>query len=245
MTPDLEDLAELDEDQYFFDRFLEDMGEKHVAWIDLMGVLDSLSNDQSMPGVYRGELLAVISKYIDFDRSDIFTIGDGVIIMTDDKEYLMNFLGALFSHYVHFNIARHGEWDIWLHRLIRAGVGTGDLYVIDMDEYEEVNWNGNPIPRTIDNTPFGPALIRALQAESGAPYSIHEHVTGGEPETIKWWNSQPISMEDRENILKMLNEYFNWFNSKDTYQYSPYESNHMMTSLRFFEVSNFEIDSGV
>ncbi len=52
-------------------------------------------------------------------------------------------------------------------------------------------------------------------------------------------------MQDRQDILKMLNEYFNWFDSKDTYQYSPYESNHMMRSLRFFEVSRFEIDSGI
>ncbi|MFC7138462.1 hypothetical protein ACFQMA_01250 [Halosimplex aquaticum] len=152
MTEDLDDLAELEQDQFFYEQCLDDLGQKHVAWIDLMGILDSLSNDQKMPAVYRGELLAVISRFLDFDRAETFTIGDGVIIMTDDKDYLYEFLGSLFSHYVKFNIHRYkGDWDIWLHRLIRAGIGTGDVYQIDMDGYDEKNRNGNPIPDGIEN----------------------------------------------------------------------------------------------
>lgn len=247
MTPDLGELAERDEDIYFYNRFLQNLGEKYIAWIDLMGVLDCLSNDQTMPGVYRGELLAVVSRYIDFDRAETFTVGDGVLIMTEDRDYLLEFLSSLFSHYVHFNVRRYqnDEWEIWLHRLIRAGIGSGDVFKIDMDTYDEENRNGNPIPDDIDNTPFGPALIRALQAEQGAPYSIHEHNVGGDPDPIKWWNTQPISLGDRKDVLRMLNDYFNWFNSKETYRYSPYESNHLIKSIRYFEVSNFGIDSGI
>lgn len=79
---DLDELANKDEDQYFYHTFLRNLGERHVAWVDIMGVLDALGNDQKAPAVWRGELLTVISEYIDLRKATIFTVGDGIVIMT-------------------------------------------------------------------------------------------------------------------------------------------------------------------
>lgn len=162
----------------------------------------------------------------------------------------MEFIYALFSHYVKFNLERYrgnklDKWDIWLHRLIRAGIGSGPVYRIDGPKYNNAKRGGSPFPSSFSNTPFGPALIRASLAEHGAPFSIHEYNEDGDYETVKWWKEMDISNDDKLNLVQMLNEYFNWFDSRDEYQYSPYDSNHLIDSLRYYEIGEFRVDSGI
>lgn len=245
MNDRLEELAEKDEDQYFYaEEYLVNQGEKFVSWIDLMGILDALENDQEAPAVWRAELISVISQYIDLDRVDLFTVGDGMIIITDDEDYLYEFLFALFNHYITFNInRRQGEWqdNIWLHRLIRAGIGHGPVYTINVEDYAEDFIPENPLSDDFANKPFGPGLIRALNAETGAPFSIHEVTQGGDIEPVKWWDEMDVSDDTRVDLMELLNEYFNWFDKRDEYRYSPYDSNHLIDSLRYFEIGSYSV----
>lgn len=247
MDESLEKLARKDEDQYFYDEYLIDLGVKNVAWIDLMGVLDALENEQTGPAVWRGELISVICEHVDLQRVEVFTVGDGVIIMTeaDDSEYLNDILRALFNHYLLFNLNRwEGDWsgDIWLQRLIRAGVGAGPVFEIDIEQYAEDFTPSNPLPDDFANTPFGPGLIRAANAEYGPPFSIHKYVGEGEFEQVKWWKEMDVSPDRRVDLMNMLNEYFNWFDSRDEYRYSPYDSNHMIDALRYFEIGEYSVN---
>lgn len=249
MRDELRELAEKDEDQWFYNDHLIEIPDKKVAWIDLMGILDALENDQEAPAIWRGELYSVITEYIDHDITDVFSIGDGVIVMADDMDYLKAFLSSLFSHYVKFNIRRYnGDWsgDIWLHRLIRAGIGTGPVYQIDTERYLGSFRGGSPFQNEyFINTPFGPALIRALQSEEGPPFSIHVLDSEDQPIEWKWWKDIGLGIETRLELIELLNEYFNWYDSETGYRYKPYDSNHLIDFLRYFEIEDFPVDPGI
>lgn len=248
MDQRLRELAEKDEDQWFYSEFLEEIPNRKVAWIDIMGVRDALRNNQLAPAIWRGELYSVITAYIDNDITEVFSVGDGIIVMCEDMDYLKSFLKALFSHYVLFNLNRfEGEWvgDIWLHRLIRAGVGSGPAYIIDVEAYLSEYRGQAPFQNDyFSNTPFGPALIRAFQAEEGPPFSVHVLDREDQPIEWKWWDE--IGMEEgiRRDLLTFLNEYFNWYDSQTGYRYKPYKSNHLIDSLRYFEIYDHPVDPG-
>lgn len=242
MEMDLGRLAHKRTEQFFNGDFLEPLGNKYVAWVDIMGVRDALQNNQKAPAIWRAELLSVVHEYIDDEKVEVFTVGDGVVIMTDREKYLTSFLGALFTHYVNFNLNRYGDWEIYLHRLIRAGVGSGQVYRINVEAYDTEKDEGAPFPDGFSNTPFGPGPIEAFNAEQGSPFSIQEADgdNGGTP--VKWWDDTGLSKQKRYELLELLAEYFQWFNQRDYYSYEPYESEHDKKAKEYFNASNWSID---
>jgi len=143
-------LSNLRTETYFNGDHLIEKGNQFVAWIDLMGVKDALVNNYKSPAIWRGELLVEIHEYVNTDKvSEVFCVGDGVVIMSNDEDYLMSFLRALFSHYVQFNTQRHGEWEPYFHRLIRAGTGSGRVFQIDTEGFANDNHRWLTIPGLI------------------------------------------------------------------------------------------------
>lgn len=58
MNGQLSELQEKGESQLSYSGLIDKIGRRHVAWIDLMGILDHLENEQIYPAVLRCELLA-------------------------------------------------------------------------------------------------------------------------------------------------------------------------------------------
>lgn len=214
-----------------------------------------MHDEQHPPAVYRAELLSVLYERLDLDRVEIVGVGDGVLLITEEKDYLMDIIKALLSHYLRFNL-RHstpGEdwehWDVRFHRFVRVGIGNGKLATVNVDEYHEDNERVSPFPESdsefdFPNRPFGPAMVYALAAEKGAPLSVHEYYGDDDIRPIKWWKDTNITEEERRDLVKLLNKYFNWYR-QNTSHYDPYERNHMIRSLRFFGVSDHEVDPGM
>lgn len=237
MRNDIDELSNKAESQLFYSGLVDEVGERHVAWVDLMGILDHMENEQVYPTVLRGELLAIVSEYIDEDRVTIFTVGDGVIIVTDDRDYLQEFLDALFLHYGRFNVEswRDGE-DVYFNRLIRAGVGYGDVHRIDVESYTDEHVNGDIFHENFSNKPFGPGIIKALRAERGAPYSIHEYNEDTKISPIYWWENVNLDEDSRIDIMLMLKDYFDWYDGNHRYRYQPYDRGHFEKALDYFDI---------
>lgn len=242
MNNRLKALRQKSESQFFYAKHIDEIGARHVAWIDLMGILDHLKNKQIYPAVLRGELLSVVSDYIDHEKVELFTAGDGLIIITEDKSYLYDFLGSLMEHYVRFNVEnwRDGD-DIWLNRLLRAGVGYGDIHKIDLEGYARDNRRGNPFTTDFSNDPFGPGIINALRAERGSPYSTHEYQSDETIEAIQWWDHMNIDYDLRVETVEMLSDYFDWYDSKRKYQYSPHAQSHLDKAVNYFQVDQTDL----
>jgi hypothetical protein len=243
MTSEFQNLREKDESQFFYDKFINCEESKHVAWIDLMGIRDHLKSGQVYPAVLRGELLSVCSKHLDEQKSEICTAGDGVIITTEERAYLMDFLRSLFRHYTRFNVKnwQDGE-DIWLSRLLRAGVATGEVQMIDEERYATNNRNGNPFHSDFSNDQFGPAIINALTAERGPPYSINEYTSAGDVERVFWWQNVDMSYSDRKDLLNMFVDYFSWYKGRKDYEYPPGQKIHLDTAITYFKVDPSDVD---
>ena len=242
MRDEFRSLANRDESQYFFIDHLDEIGERHVAWIDIMGVLDRLRHNQTYPAVARGELFSVVSEHIAESQAQVTTVGDGVIILTEDREYLVDFLDALMLHYARFNVTNwRDDEDIWLLRLPRVGVGSGDIHKIDTEYYSEDNLRGNVFHDDFRNEPFGPGMIRAMESERGAPFSIHESARHGDPQPIRWWENINLEEEPRIDTVKMLKEYFDWYDSHYRYDYSPYSAGHYEATLDYFDVDESQL----
>lgn len=242
MADTLEELKNKGESQLFYPDHVEEVGQRHVAWIDLMGILDHLENEQIYPAVLRGELLAVVSEYIDEDLVTVFTIGDGVIITTEHGDYLNEFLDALFLHYARFNVEnwRNGD-DVYFNRLIRAGVGYGDIHRIDVEKHSADHFEGNVFHGNFANKPFGPGLIKALRAEEGAPYSIHEYNDDATISPVHWWKRLGLDEDSRIDVLRMLNDYFDWYDGNYRYRYEPYDRGHFEMALDYFEIDPADV----
>jgi hypothetical protein len=245
MTRDIDDLKEKDEGQWFNGDHIDVVGDRYVAWIDIMGIRDHLQNRQVYPSILRGELLSVISEYIDSSEVELFTAGDGAIIITEDEKYLQDFLTALFTHYVKFNVKdwREDNHKIYFNRLIRAGIGYGEIHRIDIKKYSRKKNEGNPFHNDFSNDPFGPGIIDALRAEYGSPYSIHKYQSDETIDKVKWWKSSGISYDDRVEMIEMLVDYFDWYEGKHRYQYSPKKSGHLDSCLDYFEVNLSDINN--
>lgn len=244
MDSELEALSRKPESQYFYNEYIKREDEKYVAWIDLMGIRDHLKNRQVYPAVLRGELLSVISENIDRSKAEMFTAGDGSIIITDEKDYLYDFLSALFSHYTKFNVKNwKGGEDIWLNRLLRAGVGHGEIHRIDIEKYDSSKRGGSPFSEEFANDPFGPGIIDALRAERGSPYSIHRYNDDGTISGLEWWGYMGLGYDERTDIIEMLDEYFSWYSGRHDYQYSPYDRNHLNKAINYFEVDPKDLDT--
>lgn len=240
MRDEFEQLAQRSESQYFYKAHVENAGEHHVAWIDIMGILDHLKKGQLQPAIARGELLSVVSQHIDQERVQVTTVGDGVIILTEDRNYLEDFLDALMRHYVRFNVRNWKDGgDIWLNRLLRVGVGKGDIHLINRSRYAGMNKNGDVFHDDFRNEPFGPGMIRAMQSERGAPFSIHTN-TGSQIEPYCWWEEVGLAEESRKEIIEMLISYFDWYDAKSRYRYEPYTVGHLEDALEYFDVEDIE-----
>jgi hypothetical protein len=232
--------------EFFNGDFIETIGYLDVAWVDFMGMKDALRNDQDKPSVLRGELLATIHRYTkDAEVEGIFTIGDGVIILSESRDYLKEFLAALFNHYMKVNLTEYRD-DVWLARLPRGGIGSGRVQQIDMETFEEENHSGNPIPESFDNTPFGPGTMNAMDAESSAPLGINEY-NGGNITPYRWWSEHQLGQygrKHRREFLEFFEEYQDWHRVRDEYRYSPDppdESDHLQAARNFFISSSFDI----
>lgn len=234
----IQKLKDRETEQYFNAKFLSELGNKYVAWVDLMGIQDSLSKDHVTPAILRGELLAVVYTHIDLDLVEVFSVGDGVVLMTDNRDYLEEFLTALFYHYVKFNLRHYRgdeyKWEINLHRLIRAGMGSGRMYEIDVERFHNEHYDGSVFDDSFANTPFGPGAIDAFAAEGGAPFSIRQS-TDTDVEPLKWWRNE-LSDSMREELEQMLTDYFDWFAERDRYRYDPHESEHPRLVQEYFEL---------
>lgn len=238
-------LALQETEQYFHGEHLESFGNQFVAWVDIMGMRDALTNREKMPAILRGELLSTVYQYIDRDKVDIISIGDGVVLLTDYEEYLHDFLTELFHFYTRFNVKRYQEdhWEsIHFHRFIRAGVGSGVSYVIDLDFYDEDNNDGSPFPEEFSNRPFGPGPIQALNAEGGSPLGIQESDWRGQGQPIKWWTEGVLPDSKRKSLLELLDEYFRWYDKKKIYSYEPYKRDHHIQAMKYFNADDFGID---
>lgn len=242
MSDRLQELRQKNESQLSYDGLIDEVGRRHVAWIDIMGILDHLENEQIYPAVLRTELLAVISEYVDEDVVTVFTVGDGVIILTEDEDHLHEFLDALFLHYTRFNVEewRSGE-DIYFNRLIRAGVGHGEIHKIDVERYSDKHFNGNVFHDNFSNTPFGPGMIKALRAEEGAPYSVHEYDGNGTIDPVYWWERSGVPERYRIDLLSMLKDYFDWYAGNFSYRYEPYDKGHFEEALDYFDIDEDDL----
>jgi len=206
-----------------------------------MGVQDALVNEYKSPAIWRGELLVDVHEYVNPNKVDeVFCVGDGVVLMSDDEEYLLSFLEALFGHYVGFNRRKHGDWEPYYHRFIRAGTGSGRVYKLDIERHDRDKNEGSPFPEEFRNEPFGPGIIEAFTTEGGAPFSIHRPGN----EAYKWWKNEWEFMEDvkKKNTLKMLSDYFDYFDERDEYDYDPYGKDHHTAALEFFEGHDLGVD---
>lgn len=242
MGNDLDELGNKAESQLFYSGLVDEVGERHVAWIDLMGILDHMENEQVYPTVLRGELLAIVSEYIDEDLVTVFTVGDGVIIVTEDGDYLQEFLDALFLHYCRFNVVdwRDGQ-DVYFNRLIRAGIGFGDVHKIDVERYSDEHIKGNVFHENFSNKLFGPGIIKALRAERGPPYSINEYNDDTTITPIRWWENVNLDEDSRIDILRMLKDYFDWYEGSHRYRYQPYERGHFDMALDYFDIDQSDL----
>jgi len=235
MDDGIQELSKLRTETFFNGNHLKEKGNQFVAWIDLMGVQDALVNDHKTPAIWRGELLAEIHEHVNLDKvGEVFCVGDGVVIMSNNEDYLMSFLRALFSHYVKFNIHRYGDWEPYYHRLIRAGTGSGRVFQIDIEEFDRDNHGGAPFAESFRNEPFGPGVIEAFSTEGGAPFSIQTPEDGA----YKWWKDDWIDgtrNQKQTQVLEMLQDYFDYFSGAEKYSYKPYETEHHKEALSFFE----------
>ncbi len=235
MDEGIQSLSNKQTETFFNGDHLVEKGNQFVAWIDLMGVKDALVNNYKSPAIWRGELLAEIHEYVNQDKVDeVFCVGDGVVLMSNNEDYLMNFLQALFSHYVRFNTRRHGDWEPYYHRLIRAGTGSGRVFQIDVEEFESDNHGGSPFPETFRNEPFGPGVIEAFSTEGGAPFSIQTPDDGA----FKWWQDDWDNGrrdQHQTQVLELLEDYFNFFAGSSEYSYEPYTTEHHTEALNFFD----------
>lgn len=235
---------------YFNGDHLTTLGNRYVAWIDLMGVRDALEKDYKSPAIWRGELLTVVHRHINKDEAEVFSVGDGVVIMTEDESYRDSFLEALFDYYVDFNIRKYGNWKIYLHRLIRAGTGSGRVFQIDVEAHDEADNEGTPFTDNFPNEPFGPGIIEAFKTEGGAPFTIQKPSSGDDVEPHKWWENTwkfDFTVEsNKKSTLNLLSDYFEYYDERDEYAYDPYNKKrkHDKAVLEFFEGHGLGIDLG-
>lgn len=243
MNSNTRELLRKQTETYFNGNHLDELGNKYVVWIDIMGVRDKLRKDQKLPAIFRGELLTEVYRYVDSDKvEEVFTVGDGVVIMSNDESYLLEFVSGLLNHYATFNLERWGDWEMNYHRFLRVGFGSGRVYKIDVEDFEEDADDGSPFPSEFPNTPFGPGPIEAFSAEGGAPLSIQ--YSDGTSE--KWWSKGVGQLSDhqRKRLVQLIAEYFDWHDSRGRYNYDPYsdESGHLEYVKEYFETASLNVD---
>lgn len=220
---------------FFTSDHVRDLGNKFVVWIDLMGVRDALMQNQKMPAVWRGELAALVFKYINENKAEPFIVGDGVVVMSDNEDYLKEFTFHVMRVYAKANLNNYRSWETNFHRFVRAGWGSGRVYEIDMEEYLRDYHGDFPFSSDFDNSPFGPGPVRAFSADHGSPLSIQMH----EDSPLIWWQEVEFADNDRERLLEVYQDYFDWYAERDRYNYKPYERNHHEFALSYFNGSDF------
>jgi hypothetical protein len=246
MTDRTADLLKEDEDQFFYKKYLIEHRQKAVGWIDMMGMRDRLDLEMLHPSVMLGEILSDIYYHIDQQKVDCYSLGDAVLLVSDDGAYVEKFLRHILHRYVNTTIKMKNYENPSFHRVMRAGFATGKLFTIDYKSYNRDYRQAEPFPNGFTNPPYGPALAQAFLAEKGSPYSLHRYEGRNYHPPMKWWKNTGLSRKKRESLIDRMKSYFDEFSDSNKYQYTPYDADkrHHKKLEKFFELEGYEWERG-
>jgi hypothetical protein len=235
------------EDPWFGPQHLPEEGEDvFVAWIDLMGIADSMSRSYQSAATNVGKLYVSVVEQENIDDVSVYPMVDGLYLLCEREDEIKNILSDIFFKFAKITNYRNNnpddDYGPWLGFLIRGGVAQGTVYHgsdVDQDEdtsLANVLW--------LNNVPFGRPIANAHTVERGkSPYSItlHESATDSS-ENWRWYDD--VDGDVKDDIVEYLESHFNWaMENIDSILYEESNIHHHATQAEeYFELGEDYFD---
>jgi hypothetical protein len=201
------------DDPWFGPQHLPNEGEDvFVAWVDLMGIADSMSRSYEGSATNVGKLYVSVAENENIEDISVYPMVDGLYLLCADGDKLKSMLSDIFFRFAKVTYERDSDirddYGPWLGFLIRGGISRGTIYHgSDVDPSGDTSLANVP---WLNNVPFGKPIANAHYVERAkSPYSItiHESATDS-PGYWRWYKDIDQSIES--DVVDYLQSHFTW-----------------------------------